>query len=269
MGHLPDRCGLFEVDGQPITARNLADAVADIMQRLGQDPSFLVCTLNLDHLVKLRADPRFRKAYAKAEVILADGFPIVTFAGLNGVALERTPGSDLIDPLCRAAAARGLPIFLFGTTLQALCAAGHKLVTAIPGLEIAGVYAPPAKFELDSEAADEAIAVIRQSGARICLVALGAPRQELFSARALDTTTGIAFVSIGASLDFIAGTQTRCPQFLRRLNLEWAWRAASDPRRLAARYAACAALFAKLYARHAIWSSKTAPNASRDIEISA
>lgn len=251
MGRLPDRCRLFEIDGQAITTRNLADAVTAIMHRLREDLSFLVCTLNLDHLVKLRADPSFRKAYAKAEVVLADGFPIVTFACLNGVSLERAPGSDLIDPLCRAAAARRLPIYLFGTTLQALCAAGKKLQASIPGLEIAGVYAPPAKFQFDSDTADEAIAVIRQSGARICLVALGSPREVLFSARALDATTGIAFLAIGASLDFIAGTQTRCPKFLRRLNLEWAWRAASNPRRLAPRYAACAALYVKLYARYA------------------
>jgi exopolysaccharide biosynthesis WecB/TagA/CpsF family protein len=251
MGRMLDRCGLVEVDGQIITARNLADAVSAIMQRLGQDQSFLVCTLNLDHLVKLRADARFRKAYTKAEVVLADGFPIVTFAWCNGVALERAAGSDLIDPLCREAAAWGFPIYLFGTSLRTLCDAGRKLAATIPELEIAGAYAPPAEFEPDSEAADEAIAIIKQSGARICLVALGAPRQELFSARALDATTGIAFVGIGASLDFIAGTQIRCPQILRRLNLEWAWRAASDPRRLALRYVACAALFARLYARYA------------------
>ena len=248
---MPGRNGLVEVDGQLITVRNLADAVSAIMQRLGQDQSFLVCTLNFDHLVKLRADPSFRKAYAKAQVVLADGFPIVAFARLNGVSLERSTGADLIDPLCRAAAARGFPIYLFGTTLRSLCAAGRKLAAAIPELEIAGAYAPPAEFQLDSEAADEAIEIIKRSGARICLVALGAPRQELFSARALGATKGVAFLGIGASLDFIAGTQTRCPQFLRQLNLEWAWRAASDPRRLAPRYITCAALFARLYARYA------------------
>ena len=248
---MPDCCGLVEIDEQIITARNLADAVSAIMQRLDQDHSFLVCTLNLDHLVKLRVNPRFRKAYTKAQVVLADGFPIVTFARRCGVALERASGSDLIDPLCRAAAVRGFSIYLFGTSLRTLCAAGRELAETIPELEIAGAYAPPAEFDPDFEAADEAIAVIKQSRARICLVALGAPRQELFSARALDATTGIAFVGIGASLDFIAGTQTRCPQLLRRLNLEWAWRAVSDPRRLAPRYVACAALFVRLYTRYA------------------
>ena len=138
---MPGCCGLVEIDGQIITARNLADAVSAIMQRLDQDHSFLVCTLNLDHLVKLRVNPRFRKAYTKAEVVLADGFPIVTFARRCGVALERASGSDLLDPLCRAAAVRGFPIYLFGTSLRTLCAAGRELAETIPKLEIAGAYA--------------------------------------------------------------------------------------------------------------------------------
>ena len=248
---MPDRRGLVEIGGQVITTRNLADAVSAIMQRLAQFGSFLVCTLNLDHVAKLQGNVKFQEAYAKAELVLPDGFPIVTFARLKGVSLERTAGSDLIDPLCRAAAARGFPVYLFGTTFGILCAAGRKLAATIPQLEIAGVCAPPAKFDVHSKAADEAIALIQQSGARICLVALGAPLQELFSARALDVTTGVAYVAVGGSLDFIAGAQTRCPQILRQLNLEWAWRAASDPRRLGPRYVACAALFARLYTRYA------------------
>jgi exopolysaccharide biosynthesis WecB/TagA/CpsF family protein len=180
-----------------------------------------------------------------------NGFPIVAFARMEGVSLERATGSDLIVPLCREAAALGYPVYLFGSTFETLCVAGRNLSATIPGLQIAGVMAPPANFDVTSMIADDAIELIGQSGARICLVALGAPRQELFSARAVDKTIGMAFLGIGASLDFIAGTQTRCPRWVRKLNLEWAWRAASNPRRLVPRYAACAALFARLYAGYA------------------
>jgi len=245
------RTGLVEIDGQLITARNLAESVHSIMQRLADTRSFSVCTLNLDHLVKLRTNQAFRDAYAKAEIVIPDGFPIVAFARMKGVQLERAAGSDLIAPLCREAAASGYPVYLFGSTLDTLCAAGRALRRSFPDLEIAGAYAPPHHFDVASREADEAIRIIGQSGARICLVALGAPGQELFAARAVDAVEGVAFLGIGASLDFIAGTQTRCPVILRKLNLEWAWRAASDPRRLVPRYAACAALFAQLYARYA------------------
>ncbi len=245
------RSGLVEIDGQVITARNLSDSVGAIVRRLGEMKSFLVCTLNLDHLVKLRSDPRFRDAYAKAEIVMPDGFPIVAFAKMEGVSLERATGADLIVPLCREAAALGYPVYLFGSTFDTLRIAGRNLSAAIPGLQIAGIMAPPQNFDVVSPMSDEAIAIIGQSGARICLVALGAPRQELFAARAVDKTTGMAFLGIGASLDFIAGSQTRCPLLVRKLNLEWAWRAASNPRRLLPRYEACAALFARLYAGYA------------------
>ena len=256
------RSGLVEIDGQVITTRNLADSVGAIVRRLGEMKSFLVCTLNLDHLVKLRSDSRFRDAYAKAEIVMPDGFPIVAFAKMKGVSLERATGADLIVPLCREAAVLGYPVYLFGSTFETLRVAGRNLSAGIPGLQIAGIMAPPQKFDVASPMPDEAIAVIGQSGARICLVALGAPRQELFAARAVDETTGMAFLGIGASLDFIAGSQTRCPPLVRKLNLEWAWRAASNPRRLLPRYAACAALFARLYAGYAWRSWRPAPSRS-------
>ena len=81
-----------------------------------------------------------------------------------------------------------------------------------------------------------AIESIRASGARLCFVALGAPRQELFAARCLDELNGTGVLCIGAALDFIAGTQTRAPSIARRTGLEWAWRMLREPRRLGPRY---------------------------------
>ena len=76
----------FVIEGQTINVASVESTVADIVDRLkGSDKSFLVCTLNLDHLVKLRHNQEFRAAYRCAEFVTADGFPIVTLAGLDGV----------------------------------------------------------------------------------------------------------------------------------------------------------------------------------------
>ena len=69
-------------------------------------------------------------------------------------------------------------------------------------------FAPGHGFDPYSSEADHAIDGIRASGARLCFVALGAPRQEIFAARCLDELTGTGLLCIGAALDFIAGTQT-------------------------------------------------------------
>jgi exopolysaccharide biosynthesis WecB/TagA/CpsF family protein len=125
----------------------------------------------------------------------------------------------------------------------------RQLTERISGLDIRGVFAPPAGFSAKSDIADECMRVLAESGARICFVALSAPLQEIFSATATKRTTGVAFVAIGAGLDFIAGTQIRSPPLLRQMNLEWLWRLGSDPRRLGGRYMRCAILFAELLGR--------------------
>jgi len=239
----------FAIEGQTINVTSVNDTVNSIINRLEQPESFLVFTLNLDHLVKLRSDEKFRDAYRSAEFVTADGFPVVTLAALDGFSIERTAGSDLIEPLCLAAAANGLSVFLFGTTLPALCTVAHRLSAEIPGLDVRGVFSPPNGFVENSYIGDEAIRVIAASGARICFVALGPPKQEIFAAAAKKRIAGVAFIAVGAGLDFIAGTQIRCPPLLRRLNMEWAWRFVTNPMRLGGRYLRCALLFAELLIR--------------------
>jgi N-acetylglucosaminyldiphosphoundecaprenol N-acetyl-beta-D-mannosaminyltransferase len=243
---------LAVVDGQSVNVSGISDAVARIEQRLRLPESFMVCTVNLDHLVKRRQDPGFLRAYQKAEITSADGFPIAALARLEGFAIERAPGADLVLPLCAKAAVSKLPVFLLGPTLRTLCLSAKRLVSSCPDLEICGVYAPPRGFDSQSEAASEVISIIRQSGARICFVALGAPRQEMFAARAIEETRNIAFIGIGGGLDFIAGTQIRSPRIVRRLYLEWAWRLILNPRRLASRYFRCARLLLTLLVQKAV-----------------
>ena len=246
----PVKAEHFVIEGQTINVSSVESTVTDIVAKLkGSKKSFLVFTLNLDHLVKLRGNREFRAAYGCAEFVTADGFPIVTLAGLDGISIQRTAGSDLIGPLCRSAAANELSIFLLGTTLPVLCAVARQLTERISGLDIRGVFAPPGGFSAKSDIAEECMRVLAESGARICFVALSAPLQEIFAAAAMKRTTGIAFIAIGAGLDFIAGTQIRSPLLLRRMNLEWLWRLSSDPGRLGGRYMRCAILFAELLGR--------------------
>jgi exopolysaccharide biosynthesis WecB/TagA/CpsF family protein len=243
---------LVEIDNQPVNVRNLSHAVSSIIARLSDPSSFLVCTLNLDHLVKLRKSTKLRQAYTRAEIITPDGFPIVTLGRLRGCRLERTTGSDLIEPLCAIATQRRLPIFLMGSTFAVLSESARRLLASYADLEIAGVYAPSQNFSVQSAEADEAVDLIRRSGARLCFLALGAPLQELFGLRVVDEISGVGFLPIGAGLDFLAGAQVRCPSWLQRMNLEWAWRLTRDPRRLWLRYFRCAVLFAMLLSKETI-----------------
>jgi exopolysaccharide biosynthesis WecB/TagA/CpsF family protein len=174
--------------------------------------------------------------------VVADGNPVVWLSRLAGRPVDLIPGSELVGPLCALAARAGVAVALMGATDATLERAAAALEAAHPGLCVAVRIAPPMGFDPDGPAADAAIAAIGASGAGLVLLALGAPRQERFAARAARALPRCGFVSIGAGLDFIAGTQVRAPAWARAAAMEWAWRMARDPRRLAARYAACFAV---------------------------
>jgi exopolysaccharide biosynthesis WecB/TagA/CpsF family protein len=238
---------LASVDGFGITTPDLPATVDDVITAAKDDRPFSVFTLNLDHLVKLRRNFAFRAAYHNAEIVTADGAPVAWLARFQNRSITRTTGADLMAPLAEAAAAAHLPVYLFGTSAGVIAKAARELSDRTEGaLDIAGTYAPSQNFNPVGPEADLTIERIRNSGARLCFVALGAPKQELFAEHARQRGLNCGMVCIGASLDFLAGAQIRAPQVMRDYGFEWVWRLASNPRRLARRYAECALVFADL-----------------------
>jgi N-acetylglucosaminyldiphosphoundecaprenol N-acetyl-beta-D-mannosaminyltransferase len=237
------------IEDLKISALPLAETAELICRHAGSEAADIVFTLNLDHVVKMRKDLAFRAAYERAPLITADGFPIVLACRLQGKRVSRVTGSDLIGPISAEAARCGKSVYLFGSSLPILIKASRVLEESNPGLRIAGFFAPPQGFDPASEESRQCIAAIGDSRADLCFVALGAPKQEKFAdyGRSLLTTT--SFVCIGAGLDFIAGAQVRAPTWMQRWGLEWLWRAASDPQRLAYRYLLCMGALPGILAR--------------------
>lgn len=210
-----------------------------VAERLRARQGFTLATLNLDHIVKLRQSSAFARAYAQHSFVVADGNPIVWLSRLAGRKVELMPGSELIAPLCALAAEMDAPVALLGSTPETLALSAERLQQAYPGLKVVAQLSPEFGFDPESAAADEMLDRLAQSGAQMCFLALGAPKQEILAARGYSRVSGCGFVSIGAGLDFIAGHQTRAPRMVRKLALEWLWRMLSNPRRLAHRYGLC------------------------------
>ena len=213
----------------------LKDIGSDLDARTG----FAVATLNLDHVVKLRARSDFRAAYSHHTYVVADGFPVVQLRQIARAPVHLVTGSDLVDPLMAMAARRGTPVGFLGSNEETLRTATAILERRYPGLKVVAQIAPP--YGLDPAGADAgaALRALSQTEAKLCLVCLGAPKQELLAMRGMSAVPGCGFVSVGAALDFIAGHQRRAPRWMRQVGLEWFWRFLNDPRRLAKRYLAC------------------------------
>lgn len=245
--HTPEPIAVFD------TARVNIGRQADLVHLVTFDAltgrGGTVFTLNLDHLVKLEHDQAFRAAYDQATYVSADGAPVVAMARRKGANLVRVTGADLVRPLCGAAALARIPVHFFGTTPETLATTESVLRCEYPRLIVAGLESPPfgfSPFGIEARAAAERIA---SSGARICFVALGAPKQEVFAEFARRWAPGVTFVCIGAALDFIGGSQKRAPAPIREAGLEWLWRLIHDPRRLAKRYALSAMYLMRYNAR--------------------
>lgn len=256
---IPTRSESMPEKDQPCEARvdswriNVPDErwlVERIIQDIAEGQGGTVFTINLDHLSKLRTDDDFRAAYERASYITADGMPVVMLARAEGVNIDRVTGADLVRPLCRAAAEAGVAVHFFGTSDDVLTRAASVLEEEIPGLKIAGTEAPPMGFDPHGNAARDAACRIVASGAKICFVALGAPKQEFFANTAISVTEGVVYLGVGAALDFIAGHRRRAPLFLQRTGMEWLWLALQEPRRMVPRYVRSAAWLIGYVARN-------------------
>lgn len=220
-----------------------------IGERLSAGTGFALATLNLDHVVKLQAPGSFRRAYGAQDFVVADGNPIAWLSRLARRPVDVIPGSELIDPLCELAATKGVPVAFLGSTQETLDHAATVLKTRYPGLRIVARIAPPHGLDPEGAAAEAALAEVGTAGARLCFLALGAPKQEILAVLGREIVPGCGFISIGAGLDFIAGSQIRAPEWVRAIAMEWFWRMASNPRRLVRRYLLCALILPVLAVR--------------------
>ena len=232
-----------------INVRNNDELFRILRERFAAHLGFALATLNLDHLTKLPEDNAFVDAYAAHDLVVADGRPIVWLSQLARDPVELMPGSDLIVPLCGLARETGTAVALVGSNDAALAGAAGSLRREVPGLDIALCHAPPYGFDPEGAEANRICDMLNASGARLCFIALGAPKQERFAAHAKARCPHVGFASIGAGLDFLSGHQIRAPRLMRRLALEWLWRIAQDPRRLVPRYLKCAAILPGLFWR--------------------
>lgn len=235
--------------GVHVNVSSRADLLTDLRSRMEQRRGFSVATLNLDHVVKLSRLPEFAAAYQAHSHVTADGNPIVWLSRLAGQSVDLVPGSELVVPVAELAAQTGTPVALFGSTNEALADAAATLMRQCPGIDIVATLAPPMGFDPTGVQADAYIESMRASGAGLCFVALGAPKQEIFAARAGAMLGHMGFLSIGAGLDFLSARQRRAPRLVRALAAEWLWRMALDPRRLVGRYIACIAILPGLVLR--------------------
>jgi N-acetylglucosaminyldiphosphoundecaprenol N-acetyl-beta-D-mannosaminyltransferase len=215
-----------------------------------QGRPWLVVTPNIQHVALLEVDERLRAAYDRADLVLADGWPVVRAVRLLGRRrLQRITGADLFPRLCERAARLSLRVGIVGGMDGAAAEAAHRLSERLPGLDVALTIEPAMGFDRSPEEVERIVRQVRDADLDLLFLALGAPKQERFAAEHLDEMGAGVTLCVGAAVDFVAGRQRRAPQVLRRFGMEWAYRAVHEPRRLVPRYARSAPVFLRAVLR--------------------
>jgi N-acetylglucosaminyldiphosphoundecaprenol N-acetyl-beta-D-mannosaminyltransferase len=213
------------------------EAVELVCRRAQERKGGYVVTPNVDHVVLAEHDDTLKQAYDEAFLSLVDGKPLLWWARTLGHPFPaKISGSDFTEPLVARAAELGLPVYFLGAQEGVGRRAADILQQRVPRLEVAGVVSPPLGFERSPEQLDAIFSDVEKSGARILLIALGCPKQEHFMYRERARLSSVVALGIGGTFDFIAGHVKRAPRVFSELGLEWTWRLAQQPRRMAERY---------------------------------
>lgn len=206
----------------PLPASRIAAKVAENAQT---GVGLVIGNLNLHGAYLFHTDDGFRDFCESADLVVVDGAPIA-WAGRIPRRM-RVGSTDWLDELMPVA--DGLRILAIGGTEEAARGAENHMRVQFPAVEWVGVNGYSSQ-----EVGHELLAMINR--AQIVLVGMGMPLQERWILRHRDLLTGKVVANVGGCFDYYAGVQRLAPRWMGRVGIEWLYRLARDPRRLAHRY---------------------------------
>jgi N-acetylglucosaminyldiphosphoundecaprenol N-acetyl-beta-D-mannosaminyltransferase len=228
----------IKLGGLTIDAVTEAEAIAHVLGELRAGRGGRLGTLNTDIFRAATRHPEMNRLITGSSLLVADGMPVVWAAKLQGTPLpERVTGASLVMSLSGAAAQEGRSVYLLGGGPPGVPEqARDALCSRNPTLVVAGVDAPPQGFDCSEAGVDAVCDRVLSAAPDIVYVGLGFPKQERLIARLAPLAPSSWFLGCGAAISFAAGAASRAPRWMQQVGMEWFYRLAREPRRLARRY---------------------------------
>ena len=248
--------------GVGISVTDYAEVVRCVLAAAEARRSLLVSACAVHVLMEAIDDPSFGAVLNRFDIVAPDGQPVRwgLYWTRQAHLSERVYGPTLMLRVCEAAARAQLPVYLYGSRADTLQRLAASLMACAPGLRIAGSRVGRFRGLSDREKADDAQAIV-ESGARIVLVGMGAPRQDWWIFHMRDRIP-LPMLAVGAAFDFHAGLVAQAPPALQRAGLEWLFRLTREPKRLWRRYLTVTPRYLPLIACQAL-KLRTFPQATR------
>ncbi len=243
--------------GMRVDRTDYAAASRQVVEWARSGESRYVCAASVNNVMEAHDSPEFRQVMNQADLVTPDGMPLVWALRRLGVRrAARVYGPSLTPAVLSAAGRAGLPVGFYGATSEVLAKLTREVRRRFPGIDIRYSYAPPFR-PLTPEEDGDVVRAIRESGVRILFVGLSTPKQEQWMAAHKGVVPAV-MLGVGAAFDFLAGTKPQAPRWMQDVGLEWAFRLATEPRRLWRRYLKHNPRFAALLARQLVAERFTA-----------
>lgn len=218
------RIDVMGVGFDNVTLAEAADRAVELLETPG---AHLVATPNPEIVQLARGDEEFAAVLKDAALVIPDGIGVVYAARILGRPLKgRVPGIEFAGALMKRMAKDGRRLFLLGAKPGVAELAAANLQTQYPGLVVCGTH--DGYFKEDAPVVEK----IRESGAEVVFVCLGAPKQEKWIAQNGQATGARLLAGLGGSLDVFAGQVKRAPEAFQKLGLEWFYRLCCQPSRI-------------------------------------
>lgn len=215
--------------GVPLNAVTAKQALNQLHRWLQEEKTRLVFTPNAEIIALAQDNAELKAALTAADLTVPDGVGVVWAARRLGTPLkERVPGIDLLERLMALAAAEEYTVYFLGSRPGVAQEAARQLQKRYLGLKIIGIC--HGYFDVEKER--EILAEVQASKPDILVVALGAPKQELWLTQYRQQLPVRVAIGVGGSLDVMAGEVKRAPAVWQRLGLEWLYRIVTEPKRL-------------------------------------
>ena len=213
-----------------------ADFMIDMVfpQRRLARPLYLT-SANGEVLARCSTEPMTDRLFRSADLINADGQPLVTVSRLKSSTPlpERVATTDLFHVVARKAQAAGLTFYMFGADEAENAAAVANVRRLYPDLKIIG----HSHGFLRGDALRAKVDEINALAPDYLWLALGVPYEQAFVEEYTSRLFNVGVIKTSGGLfNFLSGSRARAPYWMQAVGLEWAWRIWLEPRRLFWRY---------------------------------
>ena len=217
-----------KVLGYDVDLMTFDEAVSFVIDKIGKEEGLQIVTINPEMIELANKNKVFSNIIKNADLIVPDGSGIKLALKLKGIKQEQIPGIDLAKELLDSCSFMGYPVALIGAREHVIETTVKRLRAEFKNLDIC--YYRNGYFTIQKE--NEIIEKLKETEPKLVLVALGAPKQEIFIQKCKKELPAAAFIGVGGTFDVWSGEVERAPEFFRVMGWEWVYRTYKQPSRL-------------------------------------